>query len=52
MGVVCGEHTLTLTLALPLTRRGLRLITLTAQCYETRYADLAPTFKKVSWWRK
>merc|ERR1712028_238800 len=27
--------------------RGLRLITLTAQCYETRYADLAPTFKKV-----
>ena len=28
-------------------RRGLRLITLTAQCYETRYAELAPTFKKV-----
>ena len=30
-----------------LLRRGLRLITLTAQCYETRYAELAPTFKKV-----
>ena len=27
--------------------RGLRLVTLTAQCYESRYTDLAPTFKKV-----
>lgn len=27
--------------------RGTRLVTLTAQCYESRYADLKPTFKKV-----
>ena len=27
--------------------RGLRLVTLTAQSYESRYADLAPTYAKV-----